>query len=74
MNYDMTPREALAIQARQVKHYAHCRADLAAFVSSQTDVTGIDLDKPLDIFEINRRIPRGGDIEVFCGLDTQQGD
>lgn len=74
MNYTMTPREALAIQARHIAHYSQLRADLAEFVASQTDVAGLDLDKPLAIFEINKRIPRGGAIEVFCGINIKQGD
>ena len=68
LNFRMTPREALAIQATQVQHYSRHRADLAEFVAAQTDVKGVDLDVELSMREINRRIPRGGDIERFCGI------
>lgn len=65
----MTAREALAIQAKQVKHYGHLRADLAAVVAEHTDVAGIDLDTPMSIIDINKRIPRGSQIEWMCGID-----
>ena len=69
MNITMTLREALDIQAKQVKHYSKYRSDLAEVVAAETNVEGCDLDTPLSIFEINRLVPRGGDIEYLCGLN-----
>lgn len=69
MNIQMTAREALKIQEEQIAHYAKYKDGLAEIVAAKTNVAGIDLDAPLSIFEINERIPRGGDIEYICGLD-----
>jgi len=68
MNIKMTPREALKIQAEHVAWYGKHRADLAQVVAAMTNISGLDLDAELSIIEINRRIPRGGDIEHLCGI------
>ena len=57
--FDMTPRAALAIQETQLKHYEHSYPTLRAAALAATNLEGIDLDEPLSIQEINRRIPRG---------------
>jgi len=69
MNIKMTPREALAIQAKHIAHYSRLKSGLAELVAAKTNLRGLDLDAEYTIFEINERIPRGGDIEHLCGLD-----
>ena len=64
----MTLREALEIQARQVAHYSKFRSDLVVHMAKLTDVGGCDLDAPMDIVEVNKRVPRGADIEYECGF------
>ena len=72
----MTPREALQIQQRQIMHYADLfpgkLSGLEAAMEKRTNLEGLDLDKEYDIFTINKRIPRGGDIE-FLVLGKDQG-
>ena len=69
MKLEMTLREALEIQTRQVAHYLHHNPRLPEIVASKTDVSGVDLDIKLDIFEINRRVPRGASIEYMLGIN-----
>ena len=71
----MTIREALAIQARQVEHYGFLYPGgtqaLALEMAKRTKVPAdADLDKAMPIFEVNRFVPRGGDIEhLVLGKD-----
>jgi hypothetical protein len=74
MNFTMTLREALKIQADQIGWYGKYRSDLAAVVASMTDVSGCDLDTPMDVIEVNKRVPRGGAIEHICGLSYSAQD
>ena len=67
----MTLREALRIQSEHIAWYGKYRSDLAAIVAGRTDVTGADLDAEMDVVEVNRRVPRGADIEWICGLAQQ---
>lgn len=69
MKLEMTLREALEIQTKQVAHYLRHNPRLPEIVAAKTDVSGVDLDTPLDIFEINRRVPRGASIEFMLGLN-----
>jgi len=61
----MTPREALQIQAEQVSWYQNRRHNLACVVANMTDISGLDLDLAIDVVEINKRIPRGTEIETL---------
>ena len=74
MMFTMTPREALEIQAHQIEHYKHLRADLAEHMAGITHITGLDLDTPLPVWRINELIPRGADIEYACGIADQGGN
>ena len=67
---EMTLRAALKIQAKQVASYSWRRADLAEIVAKETNVEGCDLDAPMDMQEINSRVPRGWDIEQL--LDVKE--
>jgi hypothetical protein len=69
----LTPREALEIQERQVKHYsggcfAEIGKNLAERVAKLNDVAGLDLDKPVPSRELIKRIPRGASIENLLGI------
>jgi hypothetical protein len=70
----MTPRKALEIQASHVAHYAARCPDLAAKVAAMTKLDGVDLDVEMTVIQINKIIPRGGDIEIMCGLDPNRYD
>lgn len=59
----------LAIQAKQVAHYAPCCPDLAAKVAAITTADLLEDGVPYDIATINIHIPRGQAIEHLCGLD-----
>lgn len=66
-------REALAIQSRQLTHYAAMfperEQELRDHFKSITKISDADdLDAKLSIHEINERVPRGGSIESFLGL------
>lgn len=65
-------RDALECQERHVQHYGDMYPGgveaLRTAVAVRTNVKGMDLDAQLDIVEINRRVPRGHDIEVMCGI------
>ena len=54
----------------QIEHYSKIRTEenLTLLMCSRTDIEGCDLDEPMDIIEVNRRVPRGADIEYACGL------
>ena len=65
----MTPREALEIQASHIKQYSRILSNLSEIMANHTDVKGINLDEPMDILEINKRIPRGCDIGYIIGVD-----
>jgi len=65
--FDMTPREALVVQERQLKYYEAQYPSLRAAASAANNLEGIDLDDPLPIQEINRRIPRGFFLGVLIG-------
>ena len=72
--FKITPREALAIQKRQILHYADLFPGklpaLEKAMADKTNLKGIDLDKEYDMVFINQRIPRGGDIEhLVLGKD-----
>ncbi len=70
----MTLRQALAIQERDIRWYAHhhpqgeegLRADVKA-VSANID--DLNLDAEYDVVMINRHAPRGAVIEQMLGLD-----
>ena len=70
--FKITPRQALQIQQRQILHYADFfpgkLSALEKAMEDKTNLDGLDLDKEYDMIFINKRIPRGGDIEqlVFC--------
>ncbi len=65
--FDMTPREALAVQERQLKYYEAQFPHLRAVASAANNLEGVDLDEPLSILEINKRIPRGVWLGVLIG-------
>jgi len=72
MNFTLTPFRALEIQTAQIHHYGYRyptgEVGLRAHVQHLTTIKGLDLNpyaKPLPILEINRRIPRGGQIEYI---------
>lgn len=59
----MTKAEALAIQAKQLDHYApDPNHPLRAAVAAKTTADALD-DEPYSVIEINEHIPRGCDIE-----------
>jgi hypothetical protein len=63
--YKMTKAEALAIQARQVEHYAAQHGEWvreAVAAATQAEALG---DGAHDIADINRHIPRGAAIELI---------
>lgn len=64
-----TKAEMLAVQAKQVAHYAPCCPDLAAKVAAITTADQLEDGVGYDIFTINKHIPRGSAIEHLCGLD-----
>lgn len=67
--FKITPREALAIQKRQILHYADLfpgkLPSLEKVMADKTNLEGMDLDKEYDMVFINQRIPRGTDIEIL---------
>lgn len=65
----LTKSDALAIQARQVAHYAHLCPGLAAKVAALTTADLLEDGVPYDIVTINTHIPRGSAIEHLCGVD-----
>ena len=73
----MTPKEALAIQERQILHYADLFPGklpaLTDEMKKRTNLEGLDLNQKYDIFTINKAIPRGGDIEHLV-LGKDHGD
>lgn len=69
MRFQITLRQALKIQADQIKHYSKFRSDLPEVMASKTNVEGYDLDTPMDVADVNRLVPRGGAIEYVCGLN-----
>ncbi len=70
----MTKEEALAIQAKQIAHYSHHRADLAQAVAALTTADKLESGKLYPISVINAHIPRGGDIERLCGISYSAQD
>lgn len=73
--FKITINEALAIQERQVRHYG-CRfpggeSALRAVMAGRTNIPdGVDRNAPISVLDINRMVPRGGDIEnVVHGKD-----
>ena len=74
----LTPKEALEIQERHVKHYGEFYSGgveaLREKLKSMTNLDGIDLDVKYSVIEINKRIPRGGDIEYIVFGKDQGGD
>lgn len=74
MNFQMTLRQALDIQAKQIRHYSRFRSDLSEVMAGMTDVEGYDLDKPMSIIDVNELVPRGGAIEDLCGLSYGGGN
>ncbi len=74
MQFTMTLRQALAIQDEQIKWYAHHHPQgeegLRADVKAKTgDLTGRNLDAAMEVWEVNRLVPRGAAIEYMLGLD-----
>lgn len=69
----MTLQEALDIQKRHIEHYGHLHpqgvAGLAADMARRTNVEGMDLHVQRPVTEVNRYVPRGGDIEHLLGVD-----
>lgn len=65
-NRYLTIQEALDIQERQLKYSDHHPqgAAVRAEIEKRTDIEGCDRNVKLHISEINRRVPRGGDIEA----------
>lgn len=63
--FNMTLREALEIQARQVAHYQKSYdGNLGERVAVLTvDLKEYDLDAPMPVSEVNELVPRGGVIE-----------
>jgi hypothetical protein len=61
----MTVAEALAIQAKQIDHYAANYPGVAAVVAAHTDTSKLDPETSYDVTVINRHIPRGGAIEAL---------
>lgn len=61
----LTKAAALAIQAKQLDHYAPDPAHpLRAAVAAKTTADELD-DEPYSVVDINRHIPRGGDLEFI---------
>lgn len=61
----MTKAEALAIQAKQLDHYApDPNHPLRAAVAAKTTADALD-DEPYSVVDINRHIPRGGELEYI---------
>jgi hypothetical protein len=69
----MTLQEALDIQRKQIAHYGHLHpqgvAGLSKVMAARTNVEGMDLTIMRDVAEVNRYVPRGGDIEHILGVD-----
>ena len=77
--FQMTPRDALRRQERDVKHYGEIypggEEALRAKMKSMTDLTGLNLDENYDIGDvINHRIPRGAAVEFLVYGKVQQYD
>lgn len=74
----MTLRQALEIQARQMHFYAHRfpggLAALQAHMAARTNVEGCDLDAPMFAGDVNKLVPRGGSIESACNISQQYMD
>jgi hypothetical protein len=64
----LTIARAMDIQERRIAAYSSSypggEVALRAHLEYLTDVHGLDPDDLVDIFEANRRIPRGGAIEA----------
>lgn len=78
MSILLTPNEALEIQERHIKHYGEFYSggveSLRAKLKSMTNLDGLNLDQQYSVFEINKRIPRGGDIEYLVFGKDQGGE
>lgn len=74
-DFKLTINEALEIQAKQIRHYgprfAGGESALRAVMESRNKIPpGADRDEKISVIEINRMVPRGGDIEyVVHGQD-----
>ncbi len=73
MGFNLSLNEALEIQSRQAAHYGSLypggESALREALASMTRVEGEDLSVKRSIFDVNERVPRGGDIEHLCGID-----
>lgn len=68
--FKMTPRQALEVQEKHIKHYGSLypggEEALRKVIQSRTNLEGLEMDTEYCIGQvINRRIPRGGDIEFL---------
>ena len=64
--FTLTKAEALAIQAKQVDHYAAIYGDdIREWVAARTHAERLEDGVTYPVVEINRAIPRGGAIEAL---------
>ncbi|OUI87896.1 hypothetical protein HK19_01010 [Acetobacter persici] len=62
----ITKEEALAVQARQIEHYASIYGEwLREAVAKATTAGALESGVEYDMVTINRHIPRGGQIEAL---------
>ncbi len=66
---EITPREALAIQAKQLAYYEKHFPQLRAAAAKATNVEGLDLDKPVPSRDLVKRIPRGSALGTLIGVE-----
>lgn len=67
MMFLMTPRDALRIQAEQLLYYSRRYPHLAAAASAANNTDGLDLDEPLPVHEVHKRIPCGKHLGWLIG-------
>jgi hypothetical protein len=67
----MTVDEALAIQAKQLKHYAANYPHVVELVRAATDLSKLSRQEEYPVSYLNRFIPRGGKIEDLLGINAE---
>ena len=64
--FEITPNEALAIQAKQIAFYAKTYPQ---FANVANDLDGLEMDKPYKSHELALRIPRGAFLGFQFGVN-----
>ena len=63
----LTPREALAIQAKQLDYYGARFPHLREAARRATNLEGLEMDREYKSWELSKKIPRGCDLGYLIG-------